>query len=207
MFGRVFGDKEKLAQQLAQEGGIVAWATITNLSGEWNTARVSNFSEVTSRTKHVKITVMVQPEDGNPFEASFRQAFTQTQPSRGWQCKVIYDPKDPSRIAVLEDSITPPGMDRATADSVARMRGEAMAAVARGNITQYVESLKARAVAGQPPGTKVADASVPQAPAQVSQASKPNVVDQLSKLADLRDRGVLSQAEFEAQKAKLLAES
>jgi hypothetical protein len=30
---------------------------------------------------------------------------------------------------------------------------------------------------------------------------------QLTKLADLRDRGVLSDAEFEAQKAKILATS
>jgi hypothetical protein len=33
----------------------------------------------------------------------------------------------------------------------------------------------------------------------------PDVADQLSKLADLRDRGVLTEAEFEAQKAKLLS--
>jgi hypothetical protein len=32
-----------------------------------------------------------------------------------------------------------------------------------------------------------------------------NVVDQLTKLVDLRDRGALTEAEFEAQKAKLLA--
>jgi hypothetical protein len=32
----------------------------------------------------------------------------------------------------------------------------------------------------------------------------PDVADQLSKLADLRDRGVLTDAEFQQQKAKLL---
>ncbi len=179
----------KVEEQLAQEGGVVAWATITNLSGEWNTARAGNFSQVTSRTKHVRITLMVRPERGEPFEASFRQAFTQTQPFKGWQCKVIYDPRDPSRIAVLEATITPPGIDHATAESVGRMRSEAMAAARSGNMTEYIESLKARAVPGQAP------------------APKPDVVDQLTKLADLRDRGVLTEAEFEAQKAKLLAES
>jgi hypothetical protein len=35
-------------------------------------------------------------------------------------------------------------------------------------------------------------------------SSKPDVADQLTKLADLRDRGVLSDAEFEAQKGKIL---
>jgi hypothetical protein len=38
-------------------------------------------------------------------------------------------------------------------------------------------------------------------------ASKPDIVDQLTKLDALRARGVLTDAEFAAQKAKLLAES
>jgi hypothetical protein len=47
------------------------------------------------------------------------------------------------------------------------------------------------ATSGQPPATP----------------PTPDLADQLTKLADLRDRGVLSQPEFEAQKAKLLAQS
>jgi type VI protein secretion system component VasK len=35
--------------------------------------------------------------------------------------------------------------------------------------------------------------------------SQPSTADQLAKLADLRDRGVITPAEFEAQKAKILA--
>jgi hypothetical protein len=40
---------------------------------------------------------------------------------------------------------------------------------------------------------------------QQAMVPKPDITDQLTKLADLRDRGVLSQAEFEAEKAKILA--
>jgi Short C-terminal domain/Phospholipase_D-nuclease N-terminal len=36
-------------------------------------------------------------------------------------------------------------------------------------------------------------------------ANEPNTADQLAKLADLRDRGVITAAEFEQQKAKVLA--
>jgi membrane protein implicated in regulation of membrane protease activity len=36
-------------------------------------------------------------------------------------------------------------------------------------------------------------------------AGEPNSADQLAKLADLRDRGVITAAEFEQQKAKILA--
>jgi hypothetical protein len=34
---------------------------------------------------------------------------------------------------------------------------------------------------------------------------KPDIADELTKLADLRDRGVLTDTEFATQKAKLLA--
>ena len=55
------------------------------------------------------------------------------------------------------------------------------------------------AAAGISPGT------MPGVPAPAAPAAQPDPVEQLSKLADLRDRGVLSDEEFEAQKAKILA--
>ena len=203
MFGRIFGNKKKLEQQLSQEGGIVAWATITDVGADFATARVDGFNQVTSRTDHVKITVTVQPDNGEPFEAWFRQVFTGLRPFKGWQCKVIYDPNDRSRIAVLEDSITPPGIDHAKAERASEMRSEAMAAASSGHMAEYVESLKARAQSGELGGVTIVDGRVisPGAP-----ASKPDVADQLTKLAELRARGVLTDAEFAAQKAKLLAE-
>jgi hypothetical protein len=204
MFGRILGNKKKLEEQLSQEGGTVAWATITDVGVGFETARVDGFNQVTSQTDHVKITVTVQPDNGEPFEASFRQAFTGRRPFKGWQCKVIYDPNDRSRIAVLEDSITPLGIDHAKAERAAEMRSEAMAAVSGGNIAEYVESLKARAQSGELQGVTIVDGRMisPGAP-----ASKPDIVDQLTKLDQLRARGVLTDAEFAAQKAKLLAES
>ncbi|MGA2513816.1 MAG: SHOCT domain-containing protein [Candidatus Limnocylindrales bacterium] len=204
MFGRILGNKKKLEQQLSQEGGSVAWATITDVGADFETARVDGFNQVTSRTDHVKITVTVQPDNGEPFEASFRQAFAGLRPFKGWQCKVIYDPNDRSRIAVLEDSITPPGIDHEKAERGAEMRSEAMAAASSGNIAEYVESLKARAQSGELHGVTIVDGQMmsPGTP-----ASKPDIVDQLTKLDALRTRGVLTDAEFAAQKAKLLAES
>jgi hypothetical protein len=45
----------------------------------------------------------------------------------------------------------------------------------------------------------------PQAAAPAPQAAVVDPVEQLGKLGELRDKGVLTDAEFEAQKAKLLA--
>jgi hypothetical protein len=203
MFGRILGNRKKLEQQLSQEGGSVAWATIVDVGAEFDTARVDGFNQVTSRTDHVKVTVTVQPDNGAPFEASFRQAFTGLRPFKGWQCKVIYDPNDRSRIAVLEDSIAPPGIDHAKAEHAAEMRSEAMAAAASGHMAEYVESIKARAQSGDLPGVTIVDGRV----ISPVPASKPDIVDQLTKLDALRARGVLTDAEFAAEKAKLLAES
>jgi Short C-terminal domain len=200
----MFGNKKKLEQQLSKEGGTVAWATITDVSAGWATASMNGFNQVTSETDHVKVTLTVQPDSGEPFEAKFSQAFSGMRPLKGWQCKVIYDPKDRSRIAVLEDSITPPGIDHARAEHASQMRSEAMAAASSGHMAEYIESVKARAQSGQMPGVTIVDGQMlsPGAP-----ASKPDIVDQLTKLDALRARGVLTDAEFAAEKAKLLAQS
>jgi hypothetical protein len=80
-----------------------------------------------------------------------------------------------------------------------------MQAVQSGNIAEYVEEMKAKAMRGELGGTVIVDGTpVPQASA--AQPAKPDVVDLLTKLADLHDRGALTDAEFEAQKAKLLAQ-
>jgi hypothetical protein len=45
----------------------------------------------------------------------------------------------------------------------------------------------------------------PSASSAGATAAEPDVADELAKLATLRDRGILTDAEFAAQKAKLLA--
>ena len=64
--------------------------------------------------------------------------------------------------------------------------------------------MKARAQSGELGGVTIVDGQMvsPGAP-----ASKPDIVDQLTKLDALRTRGVLTDAEFAAEKAKLLAQS
>ena len=49
------------------------------------------------------------------------------------------------------------------------------------------------------------DAALRQYVQQTAASAPPSTADQLTKLADLRDRGVISNDEFERQKAKILA--
>jgi hypothetical protein len=199
----MFGNKKKLQQQLESEGGIVAWANVIDTGKGWATASTDGFGMVTSQTDHLSVSLRVEPDGAEPFEASFRQAFKGLRPMKGWQCKVVYDPADHSRIAIIEDSITPPGMDHDKAERAAQARREAMEAAEGGNIAEYVEKVKAQARSGELGGIAIVDGQVVSGGA----APKRDVVDQLTKLADLRDRGALTDAEFQVQKAKLLAES
>ncbi len=194
----MFGNKNKLVQELQESGGKVAWATVVQAADQWQSS-TSTFSSY-KVTDHVKVTVRVEPDGEPPFETSFHQAFPGTVPMIGWQCKVIYDPSDHERIAVLSDQIFPPGIDHDKAERAAAMREQAQEALKSGNLAGYIEQVKAQALSGALPGTVIVDGNVVSGAA----APQPDTVDQLTKLADLHDKGALTDAEFTAMKAKIL---
>lgn len=62
------------------------------------------------------------------------------------------------------------------------------------------------AAAAAPPAPPAAPAAAPaQTPAQAPATGAPSVIEQLTQLGQLRDSGVLTEAEFEAQKQRVLA--
>ena len=67
-----------------------------------------------------------------------------------------------------------------------------------------VEEMKAKAAAQIQSTAAIQEMIAKGFPQTRGGASVPDVADELTKLADLRDRGVLTDAEFAAQKAKLL---
>ena len=62
------------------------------------------------------------------------------------------------------------------------------------------QAAKAQAAAPAPPAPDVAAAGTPAAPAALSD----DVYDQLKKLGELREAGILTDAEFDAKKAQIL---
>ena len=194
----MFGNKKKLVQELQESGGKVAWATVLQAADQWQSS-TSSFSSYNA-TDHVKVTLRVEPDGEPPFETTFHQAFPGTVPMTGWQCKVIYDPSDPERIAVLSDQIFPPGIDHDKAEQAAAMRAQMQQALKSGNMAEYIEQMKAQALSGALPGTVIVDGNMVSGAA----APQPDTVDQLAKLADLHDKGALTDAEFTAMKAKIL---
>jgi len=201
----MFGHKKGLAKKLQENGGTVALATVVQGKEKWSSASGSGYYGPSKVTEHMRVKLQVAPESEPPFEAEFSQAFSGRVPFTGWQCKVVYDPADHSKIAVLEDSIAPPGITHEQAERAVARKNEMMAAVESGTVAQYIEEQKAKAMRGEFGGTVIVNGmQISPAPAS---ASQPDVVDQLTKLAELHDRGALTDAEFQAQKAKLLAES
>jgi hypothetical protein len=202
----MFGNKKGLEKKLKESGGTVAWATVIEAQDRWQ-SETSTFSSF-KVTDHMHVKLRVEPEGEPPFEAEFSQAFSGAIPFTGGLCKVIYDPDDRSKIAVVDGSSVPPGLTPEQAERAAARRAEMLQAVQSGNIAGYIQEMQAKALSGELGGTVLMGGQViPQGAAPAPAEPQASVADQLTKLADLKDRGVLTDAEFEAQKAKLLAGS
>jgi hypothetical protein len=203
--GTVFGHNKRLAAKLKEQGGRQAWATVLESKQEWASTGGLNVSpgQAGSFTIHQKLKLNVEPDGEPPFEATIKQVFNDTQgwpiPQEGWSVAVIYDPNEHSKLVLDLDTMpVRPGVDRD--DAVARHESAMARLQDPAARLQQIEEMKAQAAALQ---ERFAATLSP----ALSAPRLPDVADQLTKLADLRDRGVLSDAEFEAQKAKILASS
>jgi hypothetical protein len=200
----MFGHNKRLERQL-KEKGKSSWATVLESKREWaSTGGVDKSpGQAGSITIHQKFRLRVEPEGEPPFEATVRQVFNDSLgwhiPQEDWSVGVFFDPLDHSKVVIDVDKMpVGPGMNRE--EAVARHQ-RAMAwqndPIAR---RQQIAEMQAQASSRAQevrPGGAAAHAWDP--------AAKVDVADQLTKLADLRDRGVLSEAEFEAQKARILS--
>jgi len=202
----LLGSKKGLEQELSEKGGVVAWATILDAKTRWTSgSNYENGPYTVGNHSHMTVTLKVQPDGEPEFEAKFRQTFAGHAPRPGGRAKVIYDPKDHSKIAVREGQVYPPGI---SPDKVARQREhmrEAEEARESGRMDEYIERRKAEAMAAAGVEDNEAILKASRLVIAGDDAGKTDVADELSKLADLRDRGALTDAEFEAQKARLLS--
>ena len=99
-----------------------------------------------------------------------------------------------ARTAVVAGTAT------AVSGRVQRRQAEKYADRAAGIAAERTQSYEQQMQAAAPAPAMAAPAPAPAAPAM----STPDLVEQLKSLAELRDQGILTEAEFAAQKAKLL---
>jgi hypothetical protein len=139
---------------------------------------------------HETCRLRVTPEDGQPeFESELSlwgNAANDVYYTPGRWTYVLYDPAKPERCEI--------DRDRLAKEFGLRPDGGKPHMIPREPGTPTIS------ISG--PGTEAIAALLTPKP-----ESTADIADELTKLADLRDRGVLTEAEFDAQKAKLLAAS
>lgn len=155
-----------------------------------------------------KLLLRVTPEGEAPFEASVTALLPQLSPPRpGLRLPVLYDPKDHSRVQLdhrpgttadaAVDAVTAARPDLAGA----QVMGMPMTDVIRRAIadpTAFRDEMMRRGAEMQQQALGAMQA------AQAHQGADP--IDRLERLAALKDRGLLTDEEFEQQKRKILGE-
>lgn len=198
----MFGRDEKL-----EEHGTRAPAEVVKAEQSGVGLTVGNPAFAGATEVVWKLDVKVKPEGAEPFDAHVEAQLPQyTTLMVGSTVPVLFDPGDHSKVTL---DMSPQGWVDASAAQVEALTGNAalgapikemMEAALKDPVgfqkhamEQAQEAFKAAGFTGMPGVVQPADSSSA-------------MVDNLEKLADLRDRGVLTDEEFARQKAKLLGE-
>ena len=182
---------KRLLKQLG-ENGKRANATVVEIA-EKGMAVTRGAEGVVGNTElALKAHLRVQPEGEPEFAVKKRFSFPQLAvPSAGQTVPVLYDPDDHDKIVVDYS----PEAQQGAAFSAAGIDPSQI-----GALMEQAQQLQAQA--GQVQGMAPVPGMAPAAPAQPQTDS----VAQLEKLAKLKESGALTEAEFEAEKAKILAQ-
>jgi hypothetical protein len=189
---------KKLKKQL-EESGTRANATVVEIAEKGMAVTRGAEGVVANTELALKAHLRVQPENEPEFEVKKRFSFPQMAvPSAGQTVPVLYDPRDHDKIIVDYS----PEAQQGAALSAAGIDPSQI-----GQLMQQAQQMQTQAGQVPQPG-QIPDMSnmglpgmSPQPPAQ----AQPDPVEQLEKLAKLKESGALTEAEFEAEKAKILS--
>jgi hypothetical protein len=215
----LFGSKKKKIL----ESGVQARALITN---------VEDTGVTINNEPRVKLTLQVQPEGEVPFEAAKKTLVSRLSiPSVGDTLWVRYDPADRSHVEIdnsntgaAQPSAQPVqtvNLGRATvkvdggstvidARNVPGLRDEVLKAVEdlRSGKPAAQAELQAAVMKAWSQAAAASGTSIPAITAAMSGQAQPpaaeDPLEKIKKLNELRIAGALTDAEFEAEKAKLL---
>lgn len=191
-------------QRRLSKVGVRAFADVLNAEQSIVSVTIGNPNLVNNTEVRWTLRLRVTPEHEPSFEASLKTLLPQSmRPRPGTRLAVIYDPKDHSRIELDHQPVTETVIDTITAArpdlSGASVMGMPMGDVIRQAIADpsgFRTEMMRRATEMQ---EQALQAMQPQAPARDQ-----DVLDRLERLAALKDRGVLTDDEFEEQKRRIL---
>lgn len=192
----MFGSADRLEKQLRNGGGKTAVAHI--LEAKKGRFALSSGGDAAQQvaSAHINwtLTLQVAPGGESPFDAVVKEAYPEMSagPAVGSALGVLYDPKDHTKVVV----------DHSTAGTAARVAGN-LSAASRAAFEQ-----SGGASAEQLLQERITDPAAfqqrMQARAAATAPAPSDPADQIAKLADLRDRGALTEEEFQAQKKQVL---
>jgi Short C-terminal domain len=190
----MLGKPSKKLKKELEENGRRATATVVEIA-EKGMAVTRGAEGVIGNTElALKARLRVQPDDEPEFEVKRRFSFPQLAvPSAGQTVPVLYDPRDHDKL-IIDYS---PEAQQSAALSAAGVDPSQI-----GQLMQQAQQLQAQAGQmqdgmpdmGQKPGMAQPPPAQPQA----------DPVEQLEKLAKLKESGALTDAEFQAEKAKII---
>src|SRR4051794_31453930 len=186
----MLGKPSKRLKKQLEENGKRANATVVEIA-EKGMAVTRGAEGVVGNTElALKTHLRVQPDDEPEFEVKKRFSFPQLAvPSAGQTVPVLYDPNDHDKIVVDYS----PEAQQSAAFSAAGIDPSQI-----GQLMEQAQQMRAQTPGvqgmGQMPGM------TPPAPAQ----PQVDPVEQLEKLAKLKESGALTEAEFEAEKQKII---
>ena len=187
----MLGKPSKRLKKRMEESGVRAQAKVLEVAERGMAVTNGPEGVVANTTLAMKCKLEITPPDGTPaFEVTERFRFSQfAVPSAGQMLAVIYDPEDHDTVILDESTEAVQGAALAGAGLDPNTIQQAMQAA------QQWQQQGAAMQAGQMPGA-------PQPPAGAPAAADP--VAQLEKLQALKEKGALTDAEFETEKAKIL---
>jgi hypothetical protein len=212
----VFGSAARLEKKLREGGGKTAEAQITAAKkGKFAISSGGDAAQqVASAHVNWKLTLQITPENESAFSAQVTEPYPEmgAGPSVGDKIGVLYDPNDHSRVAIDHSS---EGMATRVLSNISDRTQTAMSYVGGESAHDMMKEAiddpqafreKMRARAAQLNANAMAAAGVAQPPQWMTAAgaTQPDPADEIAKLADLRDRGALTETEFQAQKKKIL---
>jgi hypothetical protein len=189
----VLGKPSKRLKKQLEENGVRAPAKVIEIAEKGMAVTTGAEGVVANTELALKCRLEVQPPDGTPaFEVTERFRFPQLAvPSAGQTIPVIYDLNDHDKL-ILDDS--------PEAQQQAMLAGAGLDGDAIQTAMKAAQQWQQQA-GGQVPGQVVSLGTPGAAPAEA------DPVAQLEKLQALKEKGALTDSEFEQQKAKILGDS
>jgi hypothetical protein len=176
--------------------GKQAWAEVV---------RVEDTGVTVNNDPRVHLWMKVQPHGGREFEVDGKRVVSRLSvPERGSRMLIRYDPADPSGFVFDDGSAGAPGA------AVPGMEDTLRSALSAKGVTgarqeEAVQKALAAVAAGQTTiDLREYTRGTPAQEAEAEERADP--VDQLERLAKLRDQGVISEGEFITAKTRLLSD-